>query len=87
VLQAQTVALTVTVLPGAKALPSVVDTTIRSFDSSKWKLPEVPSAHEPLMVLSWLGSGPRLARPRSSEGPESQELPTAPHFGALSVES
>ena len=28
------------------------------------------------MVLGWLGSGPRPARPRSSEAPESHERPT-----------
>ena len=50
-LQAQTVALTFTVLPAAKALPSVVATMRRSFDSSEWNVPEVPSAQELLMVL------------------------------------
>ena len=60
---------------------------MRSFDSSKWNTPEVPSAHVPLTVLGWLGSGPTEARPSSSDGPESHELPATPHFGALSVAS
>ena len=49
--QAQTVALTFTVLPAAKALPSVVETTMRSLDSSEWNVPEMPSAQEVLIVL------------------------------------
>jgi hypothetical protein len=40
-----------TTLPGAKFVPSTVDTLILSFDSSVWKVPEVPSAQESLMVL------------------------------------
>ena len=80
-------ASTRTVLPAAKSVPSSVETLTRSFDSSKWKTPEVPSAHELLIVLGWLGSGPLPSRPRSSDGPESQELPTVPHFGARSVAS
>ena len=60
---------------------------MRSFDSSEWKIPDVPSVHEVLIVLGWFGSGPFVLRPRSSEGPESHELPTAAHFGALSVAS
>ena len=76
-----------TVLPGANAEPSVVETFRRSFDSSEWKAPEVPSAQEPSMVLGWLGSGPRPARPSSSEAPESQERPTVAHLGAWSAAS
>jgi hypothetical protein len=87
VVHAHTVALMRTVLPGARSVPSVVSTLIRSFDSSKWKLPEVPSAQESLMVLGWLGSGPRPARPRSRDAPESQAAPTVPHFGACSAAS
>ena len=49
---------------------------MRSFDSSKWNTPEVPSAHELLIVLGWLGSGPTASRPSSSDAPESHELPT-----------
>ena len=76
-----------TVLPAARSVPSSVETLRRSFDSSKWKTPEAPSVHEVLIVFGWLGSGPLVLRPRSSEGPESHELPTAAHFGALSVAS
>src|SRR5262245_32020353 len=76
-----------TVLPGASVLPSVVETLIRSFDSSEWKVPDVPSAQEPAIVLGWLGSGPSVARPRRSDGPESHEMPAEAHFGALSVAS
>jgi hypothetical protein len=76
-----------TVLPAANDVPSTVDTLRRSVDSSEWKVPDVPSAHELLIVLGGLGSGPRASRPRSSEGPESHELPTAAHFGAFSVAS
>src|SRR3954462_7112246 len=75
-----------TVLPAAKALPSVGETLMRSSDSSEWNVPLVPSAQELLTGLGWLGSGPRLARPLSSV-PESQEIPTVPHLGALSVAS
>src|SRR5712691_6857839 len=71
-----------TVLPVAKFVPSVVDTLIRSFDSSEWKVPVVPSAQEPMIVLGWLGSGPTPSRPVSSV-PESHELPTVPHLGAF----
>src|SRR4051812_31836708 len=41
------------------------------------------------MVLGRFTSTPPLIvpRPRSREGPESQEVPTAAHFGALSVGS
>ena len=39
-----------TVLPAANEVPSTVETLIRSFDSSKWKSPDVPSAHVPLMI-------------------------------------
>ena len=88
-LYAQTVALTLTVLPGANALPSVVVTTRRSFDSSEWKVAEVPSAQALLMLFGWFGSAPpdNVSRPRMSEGPESHPDVTFTHFGALSVES
>src|SRR5687768_7495800 len=77
----------VTVLPGAKLVPSVVDTLIRSFDSSEWNVPDAPSAQESLIVLGWLGSGPRLARPRSSDAPESHERPTVVQDGACRAAS
>src|SRR5688500_12728253 len=77
----------VTVLPGAKLVPSVVDTLMRSLDSSEWKTPDVPSAQESLIVLGWLGSGPRPARPSSSDAPESQERPTEVHDGACRAAS
>lgn len=88
-LYAQTVAVTFTVLPGAIALPSVVATTRRSFDSSEWKVPDVPSAHELLMLFGWLGSAPpdSVSRPRMSDGPESHPEATFTHFGAFNVES
>ena len=60
---------------------------MRSFDSSEWNVPELPSAHEVLIVLGWLGSGPLAVRPSSRDGPESHELPTAAHRGAFSVAS
>src|SRR4029079_17776366 len=87
VVQAQTVASTRTCLPGAKSLPSTVDTLMRSLLSSEWHVPEVPSAQELAMVFGWLGSGPRVPRPRSSAAPESHELPTVPHLGARRVAS
>src|SRR5262249_20111181 len=87
VVQAQTLAVIRTVLPGAKSVPSVVATISRSFDSSTWKVPDPPSAHEPLIVFGGLGSGPTVPRPRTSEGPVSHELPTVAHFGARSVAS
>ena len=65
----------------------VVKTFRRSFDSSEWNVPEVPSAQEALIVFGWFGSGPRFARPRTSEVPVSQELPTVAHLGALRVAS
>src|SRR5688572_9071083 len=78
----------VTVLPGAKLVPSVVDTLMRSLDSSEWKTPDVPSAQESLMVLGWLGAGPRLARPSTSDAPVSQDRPTvAPQLGACRAAS
>ena len=88
VVQAQTVALTVTVVPWVSR-PLELETTMRSFDSSEWKVPELPSAQELLMVFGRLVSFPPLIvpRPRSSVGPESHDVPTVPHFGALSVES
>src|SRR6188472_3857066 len=72
----------VIVLPGAKLLPSVVETLRRSLDSSEWNAPDVPSAQESLIVLGWLGSGPSVPRPRRSEAPESQERPTTAQDGA-----
>ena len=51
------------VLPAAKFVPSTVETLMRSFDSSEWNVPEVPSAHESLIVFGWLGSGPTVPRP------------------------
>ena len=77
----------VTVLPAAKLVPSVVKTRTRSFDSSEWNAPDVPSAQASLMVLGWLGSGPSDARPRTSEVPVSHELPTVAHFGACRTAS
>ena len=70
-----------TVAPSVKSLPSRVETTIRSFDSSLWYEPEVPSAQESPKVLGWLGSGPRPARPSTSDR-ESQELPATSQAGA-----
>jgi len=51
VLYAQTVAVTVAVLPGARFVPSVVAIIKRSLDSSEWNVPDVPSAHELLIVF------------------------------------
>ena len=87
--QAQIVALTVAVLPCVSEPPFVLVTTMRSFDSSEWNTPELPSAQLLLMVLGWFTSTPPLIvpRPRSRVGPESQEEPTVAHFGALSVGS
>ena len=48
---AHTVALTFTVWPCVNAPPLVLATTIRSFDSSEWNVPEFPSAHPALIVL------------------------------------
>src|SRR5262245_10467282 len=88
VVQAQTVASIRSVLPAAKLLPSVVDTLIRSLDSSEWNVPDVPSAQESAIVLGWLGSGPRAARPSTSEAPVSQERPTVdPQLGACRAAS
>ena len=58
-------------------------------DSSEWKVPDVPSAQELLIVLGWWGSAPPdiVSLPSSRDGPESHEVPTVAHFGALSVES
>src|SRR5262249_56548184 len=84
VVQAQTLAVIRTVLPGAKSVPSVVATISRSFDSSTWKVPDPPSAHEPLIVFGGLGSGPTVPRPRTSEGPLSHQLPTGAHLRARS---
>ncbi len=79
-------ASTRTCLPAAKDVPSTLVTLMASFDSSTWYVPEVPSAQLVLIVLGWFGSGPLPSRPLSSV-PESQRLPTAPHFGALRVAS
>ena len=68
---------------GEPSADAVVETLSRSFDSSEWNVPEVPSAQELLMVLGWLGSGPLPSRPSSREAPESQTLPTPAHFGAF----
>src|SRR6185295_14437442 len=87
VVQAQTVASIRTVLPAAKLVPSVALTLSRSFDSSEWNVPAVPSAQESAMVLGWLGSGPRVPRPRTSEAPVSQDDPTVAHLGAWSAAS
>ena len=85
---AQIVALTVAVTPWVR-FPLELVTIIRSFDSSEWKVPEFPSVQELLMVLGWLTSTPPLIvpRPNSRVGPESQDVPTAAHFGAFSVGS
>src|SRR4030095_12317618 len=69
-------------VPAAKLVPSTVETLRRSFDSSEWNVPDVPSAHDWLMLFGWLGSGPSAARPISNDGPESQATPTLAHFGA-----
>src|SRR5688572_11196746 len=76
-----------TVLPAAKSVPSTVETLMRSFDSSEWNVPEVPSAHESLIVFGWLGSGPTVPRPCSKDGPESHEIETVEQRGACSVAS
>ena len=55
-----------TVFPAAIGLPSVVATTMRSFDSSEWNVPKVPPAHELLMVLGWFGSAGWTAEGRLS---------------------
>src|SRR5438128_3818779 len=87
VVHAHTVASTRTVLPTARLLLSSVETLMRSLLSSEWKVPAVPSAHEPLIALGWFGSGPLPSRPSSSAAPESQELPTVAHLGARTVAS
>ena len=63
--------------------------TSRSLDSSEWNVPELPSAQEALIVLGRFTSTPPLIvpRPNSRVGPESQDVPTAAHFGAFSVGS
>lgn len=75
-------------VPCVSAPPLVEATTMRSLDSSEWKVPELPSVQELLMVLGWLVSTPPLIvpRPSSRDGPESQEVPTLEHPGAFSVE-
>ena len=82
---AQTVASMRTVLPGAKGVPSSVETRIRSLDSSEWYRPAEPSAQEPAMVFGAFSSGPTAPRP-SSSAPESQELPTPAHRAARSAD-
>jgi hypothetical protein len=86
-LYAHTVALTFTVFPAAIELPSLVCTTSRSFDSSEWYVPDVPSAHALLMVFGWFGSEPpaSVSRPSTSDGPESHPDATLTHFGAFNV--
>ena len=83
------VAVTFTDFPAAIVLPSVVATIRRSFDSSEWNVPDVPSAQELLMVLGWFGSEPpaRVSRPSSRDGPESHPEAVFAHFGAFSVVS
>src|SRR4030095_1861877 len=81
VVQAHTVASIRTVLAAAQAAPSTGETRMRSFDSSEWNVPEVPSAHESLIVFGWLGSGPMVPRPSSSDAPESHDAPTVEHRG------
>ncbi len=78
---------TLTVLPGAIGVPSVVAMERRSIDSSEWYVPEVPSAHELLIVFGWLGSLPpeMVSRPFSSAAPESHDEPTVAHCGAFNV--
>src|SRR4030095_10738602 len=75
VVQAQTVASMRACLPAAKLVPSAVETLRRSFDSSEWNVPDVPSAHESLIVFGWLGSGPSAARPVKHQRPEAQGAP------------
>ncbi len=84
---AHTVASMRTCCPAARLPPPTVETFRRSFDSSTWNVPEVPSAQVALIVLGWLGSGPLVERPSSSDAPESHEMPTVAHLGALRTES
>ena len=60
---------------------------MRSLDSSEWNVPDVPSAHEPLMLFGWLGSAPPdiVSRPKSRDAPESHDDPAVAHFGAFNV--
>ena len=85
--KAHTVAVIFALLPAVSGLPSAEAISKRSFDSSLWNVPEVPSAQELLIVFGWFGSAPpeRLARPSNSDGPESQDVPTVAHFGAFKV--
>ena len=80
--------MTVAEVPCVK-LPLEAEINRRSFDSSEWNVPELPSAQELLMVLGRFTSVPPLIvpRPRSRLGPESQEVPTVAHLGALRVGS
>src|SRR5256885_9393346 len=82
------VAVTVAEVPCVR-LPVTLAILRRSFDSSEWNVPELPSAQVLLMVLGRFTSFPPLIvpRPRSRLGPESQEVPTVAHFGALRVAS
>ena len=81
-------AVTVTLVPWVMEPPPVDFTSILSLDSSEWKVPDVPSAQELLMVFGWFGSAPpdMVSRPNSNEGPESHDDPTVAHCGAFSVE-
>src|SRR5579859_4109661 len=73
--------------PAVSGPPSVDAITIRSFDSSVWNVPELPSGQVALMVFGAFSSVPPVIVPRpTSSVPESQETPTAEHHGALSVE-
>jgi len=86
-LHAHTVADTVAVCPCVR-LPLDDVTTMRSFDSSEWNVPAVPSEQELLIVFGWLGSAPpdMWSRPSNNDGPESHEVPTVVQAGALYVE-
>ena len=61
---------------------------MRSFDSSEWNVPELPSGHAVPIVFGWFDSTPPVIVPRPSNrvGPESHDVPTVPHQGAFSVE-
>lgn len=50
-LYAQIVAVTLAVLPAVRGPPSVDAITMPSLDSSEWNVPELPSAHELLIVF------------------------------------
>ena len=84
---AQTVAVIFAVLPWVNAVPSVEAITRQSFDSSEWKVPELPSVHELLIVFGWFTSVPpdMVPRPNNSDAPESQDDAADAHCGAFSV--